>query len=262
MPSLGTSDYKVTAELIVPAGSLFSGIIARTATINTDETMYAAQLATDGHVNLYRRNAYTWTLLAAQAATITAGVQYTVKLVVSGSSLAVYFGNESTPAISATDGAIATGNFGGLHGFTGTAGSVTWDDFNITGATSSALFSDTFDPAAQIAMRAKFPDDTKLFLPKASRAAPASGRRRGCPWSADLPPRRRRRRWSAAGSGGLRCEYVPRPHILPARARRRARERRAPRLRRARGHHERPGGSPGRAAGSGVRDRHGERAQR
>ncbi|TMQ07812.1 MAG: DUF4091 domain-containing protein [Deltaproteobacteria bacterium] len=86
VPSLGTSDYKVTAELIVPAGSLFSGIIARTATINTDETMYAAQLATDGHVNLYRRNAYTWTLLAAQAATITAGVQYTVKLVVSGTS--------------------------------------------------------------------------------------------------------------------------------------------------------------------------------
>lgn len=86
VPSLGTNDYQVTAELIVPAGSLFSGIIARTATINTDETMYAAQLATDGHVNLYRRNAYTWTLLAASAVAITAGVQYTVKLVVRGSN--------------------------------------------------------------------------------------------------------------------------------------------------------------------------------
>ena len=70
----------------MPAGSLFSGIIARTATINTDETLYAAQLATDGHVNLYRRNAYTWTLLAANADAITAGVQYTVKLVVRGSN--------------------------------------------------------------------------------------------------------------------------------------------------------------------------------
>lgn len=86
VPALGTDDYRVTAELIVPSGSLFSGIIARTATINTDETMYAAQLSTDGHVNLYRRNAYTWTLLAANPATITAGVQYTVQLAVSGSN--------------------------------------------------------------------------------------------------------------------------------------------------------------------------------
>jgi glycosyl hydrolase family 123 len=86
VPSLGTNDYKVTAELTVPAGSLFSGIIARSATINTDETMYAAQLATDGHVNLYRRNAYTWTLLAASTTTITAGVAYTVELAVSGSN--------------------------------------------------------------------------------------------------------------------------------------------------------------------------------
>jgi hypothetical protein len=86
VPSLGTNDYKVTAQLVVPAGSLFSGVIARTATINTDETMYAAQIATDGHVNLYRRDSYTWTQLATSAATITAGVQYTLKLAVSGSS--------------------------------------------------------------------------------------------------------------------------------------------------------------------------------
>jgi len=86
VPSLGTNDYKVTADLIVPAGSLFSGVIARSATINTDETLYAAQLATDGHVNLYRRNAYTWTQLGTSATTISAGVSYTVKLVVSGTN--------------------------------------------------------------------------------------------------------------------------------------------------------------------------------
>jgi hypothetical protein len=48
--------------------------------------MYAAQIATDGHVNLYRRDSYTWTQLATSAATITAGVSYTLKLAVGGSS--------------------------------------------------------------------------------------------------------------------------------------------------------------------------------
>jgi hypothetical protein len=86
VPALGTNDYAVSALLTVPSGSLFSGIVARTATVNTDQTLYAAQLATDGHVNLYRRNDWTWTLLATAATTITANVPYTAKLVVSGSN--------------------------------------------------------------------------------------------------------------------------------------------------------------------------------
>jgi len=77
----------VAADIIVPAGSLDSGLVARSSdSVNFDSTLYSAQLATDGHVNLYRRNAWNWTLLSSVATTITAGTSYNLKLITTGSN--------------------------------------------------------------------------------------------------------------------------------------------------------------------------------
>ena len=86
--SLGTSDYAVESTLIVPAGSLYSGIAARgkSSSVNTDN--YDLQISTNGTVNLYRRNGGVWTLLRSVTAPsgIVAGTPYKLKLQVSGAN--------------------------------------------------------------------------------------------------------------------------------------------------------------------------------
>jgi hypothetical protein len=87
-PSLGTANYAVAADLIVPAGSLFSGLVARSNDPNNvDRNLYAAQISTDGSVYLYRRNEWNWTPpLASAPAGIVANTSYNLKLVVTGAS--------------------------------------------------------------------------------------------------------------------------------------------------------------------------------
>ena len=85
--ALGTNNYSVAADLIVPAGSLYSGLVARSSdSANFDRNLYSAQISTDGNVYLYRRNEWTWTQLASTAGGIVAGTSYNLKLLVSGSS--------------------------------------------------------------------------------------------------------------------------------------------------------------------------------
>jgi hypothetical protein len=87
VPALGTNNYAVAADIIVPAGSFDSGLVSRSSdSVNFDSTLYSAQIATDGHVNLYRRNAWNWTLLSSVATTIMAGTSYNLKLITTGSS--------------------------------------------------------------------------------------------------------------------------------------------------------------------------------
>jgi hypothetical protein len=85
--SLGTNNYSVIADVTVPSGSLYSGLIARSSdSANFDRNLYAAQISTDGSVYLYRRNDWNWTQLAATASGVVANTSYNLKLVVSGSS--------------------------------------------------------------------------------------------------------------------------------------------------------------------------------
>jgi hypothetical protein len=60
---LRTNDYAVAADLVIPAGSLYSGLVARGSTSQFTDNLYAAQISTDGGVYLYRRNDWTWTAL-------------------------------------------------------------------------------------------------------------------------------------------------------------------------------------------------------
>lgn len=85
--SLGTDDYTVESVILIPPGSVYSGIIARGRTDSNFATdVYSAQLSTRGTVNLYRRNAGTWTLLRSASAGIVANRAYTLGLKVVGSS--------------------------------------------------------------------------------------------------------------------------------------------------------------------------------
>ena len=87
VPALGTNDYSVSADIIIPGSSLTDGIVARSSVAGYfDSDLYAAQLSTDGTVNLYRRNSWDWTLLSQVSAGIVANTAYNLKLVVSGSN--------------------------------------------------------------------------------------------------------------------------------------------------------------------------------
>ncbi|MDC4206522.1 MAG: beta-propeller fold lactonase family protein [Candidatus Manganitrophus sp.] len=85
--ALGTDDYTAESVILVPAGSVYSGIVARGRTdSNFASDLYSAQLSSTGTVNLYRRNAGTWTLLRSASAGIVANRAYTLGLKVAGSS--------------------------------------------------------------------------------------------------------------------------------------------------------------------------------
>jgi len=131
--ALGTNNYSVAADIIVPAGSFDSGLVARSNdSVNFDSTLYSAQIATDGHVNLYRRNAWNWTLLSSVATTITAGTSYNLKLITSGSSpvhLEVWLnGVQKIVFNDSSTSQIATGSVGMINYDT----SVKYDNFTVT----------------------------------------------------------------------------------------------------------------------------------
>jgi chitodextrinase len=86
MKTLPGSDYAVESVLVVPAGSLYSGVVARGNPSAFSADLYSAQIATNGSVNLYRRNAGSWTLLRSGSAGIAANQAYTLKLKVTGAN--------------------------------------------------------------------------------------------------------------------------------------------------------------------------------
>jgi PKD repeat protein/predicted phosphodiesterase len=103
--SFGTSDYTVETAMIIPTGSQFSGIIARGRTdASFTLDLYSAQLHTNGTVNLYRRNAGSWTLLRSAPAGIVANRAFTLGLKVTGSNpvnLEVFL--DGNPLFTVTD---------------------------------------------------------------------------------------------------------------------------------------------------------------
>jgi len=85
--ALPNSNYSVAADITVPSGSFDSGLVARSNdSVNFSRTLYAAQIATDGNINLYRRNDWNWTLLASTAGGIVANTSYNLNLIVTGSN--------------------------------------------------------------------------------------------------------------------------------------------------------------------------------
>ncbi|ADB52408.1 cellulase N-terminal Ig-like domain-containing protein [Conexibacter woesei] len=65
----------------------------------------------EGKVKLFKL-APGYTLLGSANRTIQLGTSYRLRVVVSGSSMSVYFDNEASPAVTVTDSAFASGRFG------------------------------------------------------------------------------------------------------------------------------------------------------
>ncbi len=145
VPALGTNDYAISADLIVPAGSHQSGVVARSGTAGAfDRDLYAAQLDTAGTLKLYRRNAHVWTLLASTPVTVVAGTSYNLKLVVAGASsvqLEVWLDGRRklAHADSSTSRLLA-----GIPGIEGHDAGVKYRNVQVTSA-APHLFADAFD---------------------------------------------------------------------------------------------------------------------
>src|SRR6266545_5066031 len=136
--SLGTNDYSVAADVLIPSGSLYSGIVAR-GSAQTDFTsdLYAAQLSTDGAVRLYRRNAWTWTLLGVSAAGVVANTRYALQLVTRGSSpvhLEVWLDGVQRITYDDSSASRITSGAPGLENWDP---NVRYDSFTVSAATSA-----------------------------------------------------------------------------------------------------------------------------
>jgi hypothetical protein len=86
VPALGTSDYAVVATISLPPRALYSGVVARSGGSDFTRDLYCAQISSAGAVNLYRRDAWSWTLLGTASAGIQVSTPYTLQLTVTGSS--------------------------------------------------------------------------------------------------------------------------------------------------------------------------------
>ncbi len=142
LSNVGT-DQDISVDCQVAAAGNNCGLLAR---FNDASNMYYAYLdGGQGSVAIFKEVAGTATMLGSASRAIAFNTFYRLRFLVQGSTLNLYFNNESSPAVSVTDTALTTGNFGGVHAFAGAVSQVLWDNFNIVSAGSAALFTDDFN---------------------------------------------------------------------------------------------------------------------
>ncbi|HEY0826809.1 MAG TPA: BNR-4 repeat-containing protein [Bacilli bacterium] len=107
---IGTwTDYTAQADLKLydNVTNAASGILARYTDSNN---YYMLRLHNSGKVQLYKKVAGTFTLLTEATQTVSSGSTYTLKLVLSGSTLTGYV--NGTQKVSASDSSLASGKIG------------------------------------------------------------------------------------------------------------------------------------------------------
>ena len=136
-------DQDIAVDCQVAAAGSNCGLMAR---FNDASNMYYAYLdGGQGSVAIFKEVGGTATLLGSASRAIAFNTYYRLRFLVQGSSLNLFFNNETSPSVSVTDTAITTGNFGGLHAFAGAVSNVLWDNFNIQAAGPASLFTDDFN---------------------------------------------------------------------------------------------------------------------
>lgn len=121
-----SADYPVQATIyaatVVSNGN--AGVVGR-ASSSANTFYYGRANGTSGW-QLYKRVAGVTTQLGSSAAqTFSAGVSYSIKLLMTGSTIELYKLGEGTAAISVTDTAISAAGFAGVYFLAGTAPSDT-----------------------------------------------------------------------------------------------------------------------------------------
>jgi hypothetical protein len=87
VPSIGSDNYQVVAQVNVPSSSYNSGIVVRSSDpSDISKELYSGLISTSGggQVILWRRDNWEWTQLAVVSTAITPGVTYELKVVATG----------------------------------------------------------------------------------------------------------------------------------------------------------------------------------
>lgn len=133
-------DQDISVDCKMTAANNACGLMARWSNANN---FYRVRLDIgQGNIVIMKTVNNVSTTLGSAARPMVANQYYRLRFVVAGASLAVYFGNETTPAISVTDGSLVGGNYAGIRAYSAAAYTTWFNNFNV-----SAVYSDTFDRA-------------------------------------------------------------------------------------------------------------------
>ncbi|MCA1827707.1 MAG: glycoside hydrolase domain-containing protein [Myxococcales bacterium] len=144
--TIGT-DQDVSADCKLTGSGSNCGVMARW--VDANNYYYAYVDSGMSAVHLWRLQNGAVTNLGGATRTIAAGSWYQLRLVVQGNALSVYFNDEASPCISATDSALTSGSFGGLHAYGGAAQAVWYGSFTIKAPPVVDGFSVAVSPASQ-----------------------------------------------------------------------------------------------------------------
>lgn len=126
---ISSADYTVQAVVNPISGNAFSGVGGRRVHFGaSDSDGYAAFInQNSGKLHLYKRVSGTWTELGSFITTITAGVDYTVKLSMQGTTIKAFL--DGVERISVTDSALSAAGDACINGGQGGPVGTRWDDF-------------------------------------------------------------------------------------------------------------------------------------
>jgi len=130
-------DHSVSVDCMVTAPGNSCGVVARWS---SESNFYRARIDVgQGNITLFKTVNGTTTALGSASYPLHLNTYYPLRLVVSGTSLAVFVANQTNPIITVSDGALSVGDFAGIRS-SATAANTTWfDNFNLT-----TPLSDTF----------------------------------------------------------------------------------------------------------------------
>jgi hypothetical protein len=104
---------------------------------DADDYYHARLDVGQGNIKLYKTVGGVVTEIGTAARSLGYNTYYRLRLVAVGTALSVYFANENTAAIAASDASLTTGVYGGIRTYAAAASAVWFDNFTavpITGA--------------------------------------------------------------------------------------------------------------------------------
>lgn len=130
-------DQSVSVDCMVTAPGNSCGVVARWS---SESNFYRARIdAGQGNIALFKTVNGTTTALGSASYPLRLNTYYPLRLVVSGTSLAVFVANHTNPIITVSDGALSFGDFAGIRSYAAAANTTWFDNFEI-----AAPLSDTF----------------------------------------------------------------------------------------------------------------------
>lgn len=123
-------DQDVSVDCLITDPGNSCAIMARWSDANN---FYRVRLGIEqGNLAVFKTVNDTTTLLGAESRPVQFNTFYRMRLVVKGSTLSIYFNNETAPALTVTDTALTAGDYAGLRSFATAAGTTYYDNFSVS----------------------------------------------------------------------------------------------------------------------------------